>query len=63
MKKLEKDLNDASIMERIQADTAEAQTMGFNGTPAFVVNGVSMRGAFPFNEFKVVIDRHLSAKK
>ena len=63
MKKLEKDLNDASIMERIQADTAEAQTMGFNGTPAFVVNGVSMRGAFPFNEFKAVIDRHLSEKK
>lgn len=63
MKKVEKDLKDESLMKRIQDDSAEAQKFGFTGTPGFVINGVSLRGAYPPAEFKKIIDRHLGGKK
>ena len=59
MKKLDKDLNDASVMARINADTEEAKKFQISGTPGFIINGVSLRGAYPFEEFKTIIDRHL----
>jgi protein-disulfide isomerase len=48
------------IEDQIQADTAEAQKFGFQGTPGFLINGVSLRGAYPLPMFKQIIDRHLS---
>lgn len=63
MKTLDKDLADASLMERITKDTAEAQKFGISGTPGFIINGVSLKGAYPFPEFKTIIDRQLSEKK
>ncbi len=63
MKKIEKDLKDETLMTRINADMAEAQKFGFSGTPGFLINGVSLRGAYPAPEFKKVIDRHLSTMK
>lgn len=59
MTKLEKDLKDEKITKRIQSDMEEAQKFGIRGTPGFVINGISLRGALPFNEFKEVIDKHL----
>lgn len=59
MKKVEKDLADPKLMDRINADMEEAKGFGFSGTPGFLINGVSLRGAYPFSEFKVIIDRHL----
>lgn len=63
MKKLEKDLKDETLMKRIQADQEEAAKYNFTGTPGFLINGVSLRGAYPFSEFKVIIDKHLAATK
>lgn len=62
MKKLKKDLDDPAVQARIDADMAEAAKYNFSGTPGFLINGVSLRGAYPFAEFKTIIDRHLSAK-
>lgn len=59
MKKLSADLKDESVMKRITADMEEAKKFGFSGTPGFLINGVSLRGAYPFPEFKSIIDRHL----
>lgn len=59
MKKLETDLKDESLMARINADMEEAKKFNFSGTPGFLINGVSLRGAYPFPEFKAIIDRHL----
>lgn len=59
IKKIEKDLADPKLMERINADMEEAKKFGFNGTPGFIINGISLRGAYPFPEFKKIIDRHL----
>lgn len=63
MKKLEKDLNDPKLMDRINADMEEARKFNFSGTPGFLINGVSLRGAYPFPEFKAIIDRHLGGGK
>ncbi|MBX2996613.1 MAG: thioredoxin domain-containing protein [Bdellovibrionaceae bacterium] len=62
MKKLEKDLADPKLMDRITADMEEAKEFNFSGTPGFLINGVSLRGAYPFSEFKTIIDRHLAGK-
>lgn len=62
MKKLEKDLNDPALMTRINADIEEAKKFGISGTPGFLINGVSLKGAYPFPEFKAIIDRHLGLK-
>jgi protein-disulfide isomerase len=51
------------VQARLAADRREAQKYEINGTPAFVVNGVFLKGAYPIENFKEVIDRHLSAKK
>ncbi|WP_413288746.1 DsbA family protein [Bdellovibrio sp. HCB337] len=59
MKKLTTDLGDASLMTRINADMEEAKKFNFSGTPGFLINGVSLRGAYPYPEFKSIIDRHL----
>lgn len=61
LKKLKKDLADESLMTRINADMAEAQKFGISGTPGFLINGVSLKGAYPFPEFKTIIDKHLSS--
>jgi protein-disulfide isomerase len=61
--KLKKDLENPKVMERINADIAEAHSFGITGTPGFIINGVSLKGAYPFSEFKAVIDRHLESTK
>lgn len=63
LKKIEKDLADPKLMDRINADIAEAQKFGITGTPGFLINGVSLKGAYPFPEFKTIIDRHLAESK
>lgn len=63
LKKIEKDLQDPKLMERITADMEEAKKFGFSGTPGFLINGVSLKGAYPFPEFKTIIDRHLGTSE
>jgi protein-disulfide isomerase len=45
--------------EAVMADSAEAESMGISGTPAFVINGVLLTGAQPLENFVAVIDREL----
>lgn len=59
MKKLSADLKDEKLMERIAADMEEAKKFNMSGTPGFIINGVSLRGAYPVDEFKKIIDQHL----
>jgi protein-disulfide isomerase len=54
-----KDINGEAVKSRIASDMAEAEKFGFNGTPGYLVNGVSLKGAYPFEEFKAIIDKHL----
>lgn len=63
MKKLEADVKSEVVQKRIDADIEEARKFEFSGTPGFLINGVSLKGAYPFPEFKAIIDRHLEAAK
>lgn len=60
--KLEKDLSAEIVTKRIAADMEEAKKFDFSGTPGFLINGVSLKGAYPAPEFKKIIDRHLESK-
>jgi len=57
MKRLKADLDDPSLAAVIDADQEEAAAFGFNGTPAFLINGISIVGAQPAEEFVKIIDR------
>lgn len=59
LNKVKKDLESEKVKKRVEADLAEAREFEFTGTPGFLINGVSLKGAYPFSEFKKIIDRHL----
>ena len=55
--RLKRDLKNPALTKRIDDDVAEARSFGIDGTPTFVINGVSVRGAAPLNEFEDVLRR------
>lgn len=61
VKKLEKDAKSESVDKKIKEDMAEAGEFGFQGTPGFLINGISLRGAYPAEEFSKIIDKLLSS--
>ncbi|MBI3308287.1 MAG: thioredoxin domain-containing protein, partial [Candidatus Melainabacteria bacterium] len=40
----------------VQEDAKQANDLGLNGTPGFVLNGVKIKGAYPQEHFEKVID-------
>lgn len=64
MARLAKDLKEKAdfITKRINDDMAEAQANGIEGTPGFLINGVTIKGAYPFPEFKKIIDEWIKRK-
>ena len=58
--RFEKDLADLELKKRIDADKAEATSLGVTGTPGFFVNGRFLNGAKPFEEFAKVINAELT---
>jgi protein-disulfide isomerase len=60
MKRFEHALDVEQARPLIDADTAEARSLGVTGTPAFFVNGRFLSGAKPFEEFAKVIDAELT---
>lgn len=60
MQVLNKNLADPQVKKTIEADVEEAKKFGISGTPGFIINGVSLKGAYPAEEFKKIIDKHLA---
>ena len=56
---IKKNKDSKKVTERLASDKTEAQKFDFSGTPGFLVNGVPVRGAYPYDYFKKIIDRHL----
>ncbi len=48
--------------QAVQADGAEAKSLGISGTPAFIVNGILLSGAQPKEAFVRIIDAELAAQ-
>ncbi len=60
MKKFDADSKSNKYDAKIQADITFAQQNGANGTPAFFINGVALKGAQPYPAFKQIIDAFLN---
>lgn len=60
MTRLRADAASDDVRKRVEADMEEAASFGFTGTPGFLINGVSLKGAYPASAFKEIIERHLS---
>jgi protein-disulfide isomerase len=58
--RFEKDLADPGLKEKIEADKAEARSLGLTGTPGVFVNGRFLGGARPFEDFTKLIDAELA---
>ncbi len=63
MSRFEAALNSARGKPAIDADVAEAKSLGASGTPAFFVNGRFLSGAKPFEDFAQVINAELTRLK
>ena len=59
LKKMKTDMESELVKKHIAEDQAEAQSFGFSGTPSFLVNGISVRGAQPPSAFEAIIDKSL----
>ena len=57
VKKLEKDAKSEAVAKKIKTDMDEAQSMGFSGTPGFLLNGIPVKGAYPVEFFDNIIAR------
>src|SRR3989338_10918075 len=53
-------LDSGKMAARVQKDVQEGASVGISGTPAFLVNGIGVTGAQPFEVFKQIIDSELS---
>ncbi len=62
IEKFKKDFAAPETEEAVKADKELAGKLGVQGTPNFFVNGVNLRGAYPVEEFKKVIDKWLAKK-
>lgn len=58
--KVKKLMASEKVQSLIRADMEEAERFAIQGTPGFIVAGVSVRGAYPFETFKNIIDRKLA---
>lgn len=54
--RFEADLSSQDLLDAVQADMAEAQSLGVRSTPTFIVNTVPVRGSQPVEVFTQLID-------
>ncbi len=59
--KAAKDAKSEAVAKKIEADMVEAKGFGIEGTPAYLINGVPLRGAYPVEAFEKIIAK-LEAK-
>ena len=60
MTRFEADLVSPDNQKLIDADKADARSLGITGTPGFFVNGRFLRGAKPFEDFAKLINAELT---
>ena len=55
--RLLRDMNDPAIAARLAANTALAQSLGINGTPAFVIGSQLVPGAISLDDLQKLVDQ------
>lgn len=58
--RFEQDFLNPESQKPIDADTAEAGSLGMTSTPGFFINGRYLRGAKPFEDFAEMINAELA---
>jgi protein-disulfide isomerase len=56
-------LDSGKHADRVEGETILGRTLGANGTPAFLVNGQLLIGAYPFEVFQQGLDAALAAPR
>ena len=59
MDRFNKDRASDAVKKQVEADLADAETVGARGTPHFVINGEELSGAQPASAFSAIIDAKL----
>lgn len=59
--KIESCLNSGKYDSKLIRDTASGKSLEVKGTPAFFINGIKIEGAYPYSEFKKIIDQLLTS--
>lgn len=63
MAQLANDIHSKEVEKRILQDKDEAYTFGIQASPGFLLNGIPINGAYPFEQFEALIkklgNRHL----
>lgn len=54
--KFNADRNSKEIEDQIKKESDQANSLGFNGTPGFALNGVKILGAYPAEHFEKIIN-------
>ncbi len=55
LERLHKEIKTKQVNSIIASDIKEAKKFGFTASPVFIINGLTVTGAAPLNEFKEVI--------
>lgn len=55
------DMDSADVKRQLETDKKEGEGLGVNGTPAFFINGTSLSGAMPMEQFQAAINNALVA--
>ena len=63
MNQFNADLESNKFKAQVDADLAQARSIGVRGTPNFFINGKKLTGAQPFERFKAKIDEALQGVK
>jgi len=56
------DAKSEAVKNKIEADMREAKKFGIEGTPAYLINGVPLRGAYPVAAFEEIIAKLKASK-
>ena len=56
-------LDSGKHAKRVEAETTLGRALGANGTPAFLINGQLLIGAYPFEVFQQALDASLAAPR
>ena len=62
VEKAAKDAKSDAVKNKIEADIKEGKGFGVEGTPAYLINGVPLRGAYPVKAFEEIISKLLAPK-
>lgn len=60
MARMKKDMESPKVNEIITADMNEGKSFGVHGTPAFLINGISVFGSRPIADFDEIIQKLMS---